>query len=138
MNHITLDPLTINFGCVCLGVFLGVIIHSFLQGAKEGEPLHFQMGEMDGGQERRKYIPHPDTVLLDSLEQSENNVYFNDNFESGMWGVLNKENKLLATGHTVRMALKRASVLELEKALDEIGNGLMTADGAPGHEVSNG
>lgn len=93
------------------GVAVGMVILSFFVGGKHDVFSNTQ-GELDTPGDRRS--PHPDSALLDYLERSEHNIYFNDKIEaSGVWGVLNKLNKLVATGYTVRTALQRAQENDL-------------------------
>lgn len=47
-----------------------------------------------------------DAKLMDFLEKSECNLFFNPGM--GAWGLLDGGNKLLATAHTVRTTLARA------------------------------
>jgi hypothetical protein len=47
-----------------------------------------------------------DTALLDFLEKSECNLFFNTKL--GVWGLLDGSDKIVATAHTVRATLARA------------------------------
>lgn len=52
-----------------------------------------------------------DTKLLDYLEASHCNLFFNEQVHGGMWGFLRADNKPLATGRTVRNAIFNARSL---------------------------
>lgn len=53
----------------------------------------------------------PDQSLLDFLEASECNVFFNDRVDGGAWGILGADNKVIAAAPTIRSTLRAAQNL---------------------------
>lgn len=86
---------------VCLGMLIMAIMLASGRGASE---------------DRR--APNPDTLLLDFLEKAEVNLFFNDQVSgSGMWGILDGENKLVAAAPTLRSAIDRACMREYNEQM---------------------
>lgn len=66
-----------------------------------------------------------DAELLDFLEKSECNLFFNE--QLGAWGLLDGSDKIVATAHTVRTTLARA----IEKGSPDGGDEVAAPAGQP-------
>lgn len=51
---------------------------------------------------------HSDADLIDYLDESECNLFFNTQVDGGSWGVLDGRNELVTAGKTVRQAVSGA------------------------------
>lgn len=106
---------------LCIGVLIGVGIMAVVN---MRDPFSDPMGHFDGGLDRREHKLHADTVLLDYLEQSEYNVFFNDTIDAGMWGVIAPHGKMIAAGATVRSALHRSKEKDKLAGIDALDEAL--------------
>ena len=86
------------FALVCLGLIAGVILQMMWEDiSSKDNPAGLSGPYAD---------KDPDVMLLDYLEKSECNLYFN--VQMGSWGLLDGNDSLIATGQTVRSTLARA------------------------------
>ncbi len=85
------------FGVFILGVIVGVAILALFVNAKDdsSEPISQAANEQDA-------------VLMNYLERSECNLYFNPTINA--WGLLDGKDTMVATAHSVRSTLARAMV----------------------------
>ena len=89
-----ISDFAILFGIFSVGTIVGMFTTALLA------PLHDDSDATESAPQTH------DTTLLNYLEQSECNLFFNP--EIGAWGLLDGGNKMLATAHTVRNTLGRA------------------------------
>lgn len=87
------------FGVFIIGVIIGVAILALFVNAKDdsSEPVSHAANEQDA-------------VLMNYLERAECNLFFNPTISA--WGLLDGQDKMLATAHSVRATLARAMVNE--------------------------
>lgn len=88
-----LTQFAMGFGLLTLGILIGMFVTAVMVGRRDDAEV--------------LAAPEPrDTTLVNYLERSECNLFFNPGM--GAWGLLDGSNKMLATAHTVRNTLGRA------------------------------
>lgn len=91
----TLIQISLMFGVFMLGATAGVAALALLVGGRsDGVPT--------------SHANEQDATLMDYLEQSECNLFFNPTLSA--WGLLDGQDKMIATAHSVRVTLARAMI----------------------------
>lgn len=100
----TLTEIATHYGALSAGILIGILIVALFSNAND-----------DTTQDRMTHASNAaDAELLNYLNKSECNMFFNPGM--GAWGLLDGQNKMLATAHTVHACLARA----MEKDAGEV------------------
>lgn len=93
----TLAQFAILFGVFTLGTMLGVVLLALFVGSRDNADDIISQAAAE-----------QDAELMDYLEHSECNLFFNPTLAA--WGLLDGQDKMIATARSVRTTLARAMV----------------------------
>lgn len=92
------------FGLIfVIGVMIGGMVVAFMVGRKDTSE-----DEEPGG--------FTDTDILNWLEFSECNLFFNTQVDNGSWGLLGGRNEMISVGKSIRQVVAHARMKEAEEA----------------------
>lgn len=91
----TAAQFALMFGVFMLGATAGVAVLALVIGTRD-----------DSSTLVTQAAAEQDATLMDYLEQSECNLFFNPTLSA--WGLLDGQDKMIATAHSVRVTLARA------------------------------